>query len=104
MPDDGPATNAAPPVTPLSSMPVPARAASLQIPPAARAHARDTTAAAHALSPDTAPVPVDDDDAADDAPADSDLLDNPDELASALTDIFGKSKVTVVDDDGSPVK
>lgn len=102
-PDDGPATNAAPPVTPLSSMPVPARAASLQIPPAARAHAKDTAAAARALSPDTAPAPVYDDDAVDDAPADSDLLDNPDELASALTDIFGKSKVTVVDDDGNPV-
>lgn len=121
-----PPVSAAPPVTPLSSMPVPARAASLQIPPAARAHARDTAAAAHALSPDTAPTPVDEDApdadnpavadnaatavspaAADAATGDSaeagELLDNPDELASALSDIFGKTKVTVVDDDGNPV-
>ena len=111
----GPAP-AAPPVTPMSSMPTPARAASLQIPPAALAAqaARpgpalppedpvvatqdvSTPSPTPAAVPASTPAPVPGASAPEDPPATNE------DIVSMFSDVFGKTKATVVDEGGNAV-
>ena len=105
IPDDAPDDR-----PPASSAPVPSKAAALEIPPVA---ARNQPAPSQSPSPveaEPAPwEPLGDSASAQGVPEDAmDPADvsaaNADEIASMFSDVFGKTKVTVLDEDGNPVQ